>query len=631
MPFLSRTILAILFFLIAYQLSLITHVVHAEGEFDLSYKTRYTIIESGEATVQQDIVLKNQTANFYADKFELKIGSTKVRDVKASDETGALDATSTFENNITTISVKFKQRVIGQDKVLPWKLSYVSNELATKSGQIWEISIPRLAKSTDITDYMVTVSVPRSFGPAAFALPKPLSQLQAANGQEFTYNKDQLLDSGIAMSFGEKQVFSFKLNYYLENKNVTSQNATIALPPDNNYQKIVLEKIDPAPLDIDVDADGNFIAKYKLAAKEEKNITATGYVEVFSKPFRNIYPRLTDAQKSLYTQPQAYWETDSAAIRDKAKEIKDPKNIYDFVSNYLTYNDARVSQPQIERKGAASAYASPKDAICMEFTDLFIAIARAAGIPAREVEGYAYTQNERLRPLSLTINQGDILHAWPEYWDDQLGWVQIDPTWASTSGGLDYFNKLDFNHITFVQRGVSSTKPYPAGSYKPNDQLSQKSVFVEFAKDLPFPTSTPVINLTAKDRIFSGIPLNLSANIKNTGTTSIIGQNLLLSSSKLAIKSPNPIDIDMLPPFASKTYNFKVETAKILKSDSDTLVLSFAQTQISKQIKIEPLYRLVFTQLFIISITSAVLIISIGLTLYKKVVTHTPKPGKLKV
>ena len=59
----------------------------------------------------------------------------------------------------------------------------------------------------------------------------------------------------------------------------------------------------------------------------------------------------------------------------------------------------------------------------MEFTDLFVAIARAAGIPARESVGYAYTTNSRLRPLSLVT---DVLHAWPEYYDaDKKIWVHL--------------------------------------------------------------------------------------------------------------------------------------------------------------------------------------------------------------
>ena len=370
-------------------LSFHTNNVFAQGEFQTDYKVNYETTIEGKTSVTQQIVLKNKTSNYYADKFELKIGSTKVTDVKASDEAGNLDTQVNFDNNITTISVKFNQRVIGEGKTLPWTLQYSSNELATKSGQIWEVSIPRLAKSQDMGSYEATVSVPRLFGAVAFSAPTPQEAKQRSSFQDFIFNKEQLLQSGISMSFGEKQVFSFKLNYFLENNNVTSQINTITLPPDNNYQRIVLENIEPKPIDVVVDDDGNFIAKYKLSPKQQLNITAEGFVEVFSKPFRKITKTLTSGQKEQYIQPQSYWETDNALIKEKANELKTPQKIYDYVSTYLSYNNERLAQSKIERKGAATAIQKPEDSICMEFTDLCIAIARAAKIPAREVEGYA--------------------------------------------------------------------------------------------------------------------------------------------------------------------------------------------------------------------------------------------------
>ncbi len=442
--------------------SLITRPAYAEGEFDTNYNVTYEINQNGQTHVTQNIELINKTANYYAEKFELKIGSVKVKDVTARDNTGPLEVETKFENEVTTVTVKFNQKVIGAGKNLTWTLTYNSDELTTKSGQIWEVSIPKVASSADINNYSATVKIPRSFGPVAFTTPNPKETKQEGQNQDFTFDKDQLINSGIAMSFGGKQVFSFKLAYYLTNDNITSQFEEIALPPDNNYQQMVFRKIDPAPLDVVVDRDGNFLARYKLASKQKITVTVDGDAEVFSKPFRNIDTPLSQQDKEAYTQPQRYWETDNASIKDKANELKSPQAIYDFVSTYLKYNDQRLNSLKLERKGAAAAFLNPADSVCTEFTDLFIAIARAAKIPAREVEGYAYTQNERLKPLSLALNQGDVLHAWPEYWDDKLGWVQVDPTWGSTSGGLNYFEKLDFNHITFVQKGLSSTSPAPA-------------------------------------------------------------------------------------------------------------------------------------------------------------------------
>lgn len=616
MRILARAI--ILFLFIVYALLFTVPVAHAEGEFETDYDVTYTVNTEGKTTVNQQIVLKNKTPNFYADKFELKIGSTKVSDISASDNTGPLKADAKFENNLTTITVGFNQRVIGTGKTLPWSLTYNSDELATKSGQIWEISIPRLARSTNIGKYDAKVIVPRAFGPKAFALPEPTKETLSQQEQTHTFNKDQLLESGIAMSFGEKQIFSFKLNYFLENNNVTSQIKEITLPPDNNYQKIVLEKLEPKPIDVVVDTDGNFVALYKLAAKASLDVTAEGFVEVFHKPFRNLYKMLTTEEKDAYVQPKRYWETDNAFIKEKASELKTPEKIYEFVTDFLSYSQQRLTEPKIVRKGAAAAFSAPSDAVCMEFTDLFIAIARAAGIPSREVTGYAYTQNERLRPLSLALYVGDILHAWPEYWDNEKGWVQIDPTWGSTSGGLDFFNKLDFNHITFTQRGKSSTSPLPPGAFKRSEQQNQKSVFVEFAKDLPKATINPELTLNARSRIISPIPAKITAIVVNNGTSTIYNENLNLLTNILKSKKPLNVQIAILPPFANEKYDFRLSSKNLLATSQDTLVLSYLDSEITKSVSILPIYSLLYSTTTLLAIVLAVIILSLGYFISKK-------------
>ncbi len=626
MRFLARISLLFvaLFLLFTIHSSLFTSAASAAGEFDTNYKVQYDVDEKGLTKVSQEITLRNKTSNFYADKFELKIGSTKVKDVKAQDITGPLETQARFENNVTVIGVKFNQKVIGIGKTLTWNLTYTSDELATKSGQIWEVSIPRLAKSPDITTYVATVSTPTAFGPIAFALPTPITSEKQISRQVFTFSEDQLVQSGISISFGEKQVFAFTLAYHLENNNLTNQTQEIPLPPDNNYQKIVLQTLDPAPLDVAVDRDNNYLARYKLSPGKKLDITASGYVEVFSKPTRNIYSVLSSSDKETYLQNQKYWEIDNSFIKNKAQELKTPQAIYNFVSTYLTYSEDRLKQQKIERKSIPAIIDNPKDSICTEFTDLFIAIARAAGIPAREVEGYAYTQNERLRPLSLALNL-DVLHAWPEYWDDKLGWVQIDPTWGSTSGGLDYFNKLDFNHITFIQRGVSSQYPPPPGSYK-SASAKGKDISMEFADNLPSASATPQLSLLAPANIIAGAPVRITAQIANIGNSAIIGSSLSISSQILkkilTIERPqendNSINIPVLPPFARRDFPFTFTSGNFFSRSQDLIALSYAGAEVSKQVSILPIYSPIFLKSFLLSIAIAIIIISLGLLFYKK-------------
>ncbi len=57
---------------------------------------------------------------------------------------------------------------------------------------------------------------------------------------------------------------------------------------------------------------------------------------------------------------------------------------------------------------------------CLDHAHIFIAAARAWGIPARYVSGYLYTTHQDGHPLAT--------HAWAEALVDYLGWVSFDPS-----------------------------------------------------------------------------------------------------------------------------------------------------------------------------------------------------------
>lgn len=204
-------------------------------------------------------------------------------------------------------------------------------------------------------------------------------------------------------------------------------------------------------------------------------------VKVAGKAKISLHPKkqkLSQREKEQYLKDNAFWQTSNKEIKKLALELKTPYEIYKYVVNNLKYDFQRVALGK-PRMGALDVLKNPSSAVCLEFTDLFIAIARAAGIPAREINGFAYTRNSKERPLSLVK---DVLHAWPEYYDQEIEtWVMVDPTWENTTGGVDYFYTLDFDHFAFVIKGVNSTYPIPAGAYKISNAAT-RDVNVEFAE-----------------------------------------------------------------------------------------------------------------------------------------------------
>ena len=58
-----------------------------------------------------------------------------------------------------------------------------------------------------------------------------------------------------------------------------------------------------------------------------------------------------------------------------------------------------------------------------KFSSAFVILARAAGVPARVVSGWAIEQSEETQTVYLSQ-----LHQWAEVTQEELGWTTIDPT-----------------------------------------------------------------------------------------------------------------------------------------------------------------------------------------------------------
>ena len=74
---------------------------------------------------------------------------------------------------------------------------------------------------------------------------------------------------------------------------------------------------------------------------------------------------------------------------------------------------------------------------CNEHTSLFVALARAAGIPARIVAGVVFSDR-------IAGTGAFYYHAWPEvYLGEQAGWVAVDPTFGQVPA--------DATHVKLVE------------------------------------------------------------------------------------------------------------------------------------------------------------------------------------
>lgn len=544
--------------------------VFSADNFFVSSEVTYDVGADDSAKVHHKITITNEATEIHATDYTLTLSGANISNVVAFDENKDFETEVATSGGNTTVKVLFPDAVVGEGAEREFQIEYVNHAIVTKNGSIREIKIPRLANESTYDSYLVRLKLPSSLGSPAYISPEPDNRLTTSTGTTYYFDKTILNKAGVTAAFGESQIFSFDLTYHLQNPLAISTNMEIALPPDTSFQKVFFNTISPVPDDVKEDADGNWIAIYKLGARERLDVRALGSAQIFSSPWKTGF--LSESEKESNLRPTKYWQSDSAEIKELAAQLKTPRAIYDYVVDTLSYDYNKITQGT-DRLGALGVLNTPKGAICTEFTDLFIAIARAAGIPAREVNGFAYTDNATLQPLSLVA---DVLHAWPEYWDEERSvWVPVDPTWGNTTGGIDYFTYPDMKHFSFVMHGVSPESPIPAGSYKlgPNPQ---KDVFVSLGETPEQINIKPEIFLAQRNTLpFNG--LKLKVNIKNPSGVALYNQNLkLLFDGKAQYEK----DVPIVLPYETRAVEFSIPYGLLGRNTPNEAIVLFGEEKL---------------------------------------------------
>lgn len=597
--------------------------VRAEREFSVDTNVTYNVQGSGNTLVTHNVTLENNLSNIYATTYILSLENIVVADVKAESDNGELYQVETqTDQDKTNIKVTFPDSSVGKGTQRHFKISYTNSTFAVRTGEVWEVSIPRLGDRSNFRDYTLNLIIPKNFGQEAYISPRPLNTQLTDSGFIYTFNKESLTETGISAGFGQFQVFAFNLSYHLENPLSRTASTEIAIPPDTAFQKVYIQKMDPKPSNVRIDEDGNWIAIYELEPRQRIDVAVSGAVQIFAS--YRLFDRPTPENLQNNLKETEYWQVGSNEIQDLARDLKTPEAIYNYVSSSLKYNSSRVKD-NVQRMGALQSLKNPYQAICMEFTDLFIAIARAAGIPAREINGYAYTENPDIEPLGLVA---DVLHSWPEYYDKEKGiWIPIDPTWGSTSG-VDFFNKLDLRHFAFVIHGQSSTLPYPPGSYKLGAN-PQKDVYVSFGQLPQNRVSIPEVTIEP----FRVLPLFSSiynATITNPGPVALYSLYPIVYYDSI---ENSRTQIDVLPPFSKQQIQITIPYSLLGKNTPNTLRVSVnsSSDELITNKKQVILYSLVGVLILISLVTMIILlkIKKISITrFFAKILTHSKNNEK---
>lgn len=231
----------------------------------------------------------------------------------------------------------------------------------------------------------------------------------------------------------------------------SKQNLWIALigdvPP---YQDVLDMVITPENYSVVTDEYGNQFAEFdfsEMPAGSQIQVQIDYHISVNSLSYD-----LSQCQGELpnfFTTSELHVESNNPQIIDLAGELSEGKKsaceqvraFYDHIGNKLVYS-------YNGKNWGAQAALGEMGADCTEYASLMMALSRAAGIPARYIEGL-YTSAEEGQPMAR------MEHAWLEVYLPGIGWTPMDPTLGRSSiTREDYYAAMPPNHI-IVTRGRS--------------------------------------------------------------------------------------------------------------------------------------------------------------------------------
>lgn len=141
-------------------------------------------------------------------------------------------------------------------------------------------------------------------------------------------------------------------------------------------------------------------------------------------------------------------EIDSEArkiVGSEKNEYKKAYLLYGWIRDNISYdwgkyNDILNNRSLKDRFGAINTFETRKG-ICEDYSDLYAAMARAAGLKVRIIVGQGFD------------GSGWTGHAWNEVYITSIGkWIPLDTTWAQAG---NYFNNKGF-YKTHVQQSIAA-------------------------------------------------------------------------------------------------------------------------------------------------------------------------------
>ena len=291
----------------------------------------------------------------------------------------------------------------------------------------------------------------------------PLFILGAVSGAQ-TAPRDPILSSPVSMVLDI--VVTARIDDVLSGSELVAANREAGIPDDTSPtlmvwssdlkthfgQKVRLSKCVPEPSRTNAESEnGNRILMWDLSRELKPGTTLTLHrqYEITNSCFdprtttdrRDMPYRSNDPTVAFYTKSEPYVETGddiSSAARHAVGSETDPlekaRLVFRFVRRHMQY-----AYPPPGGRGASVAMKLGKGD-CGQYADLFVAMCRSVGIPARFAGGFGLTLGG---PDDRQTTVGS--HAWAEFMLPDGRWLPAD---ATNTEDACFGKLLDVTHLT---------------------------------------------------------------------------------------------------------------------------------------------------------------------------------------
>jgi transglutaminase-like putative cysteine protease len=227
---------------------------------------------------------------------------------------------------------------------------------------------------------------------------------------------------------------------------------TVALPRDSEpHQRVLSYDARPAPNRTFNDTHGSQFAVFIIP----RLLAGQQFVASFNATFElrnmdiNIKPSGVGTyagEQDAYLAPTPLADAADPAVVAKARALEAPSgDAFESVWNFYNYIIDAIAYQQLPGEWSASWVIEHGEGGSAELGNVFVALARAAGIPARRVSGWGDPFNSS---ETLTVNR--FAHGWAEFYFTGYGWIPVDPTWGKTHR-FDNLARPDDRHVVMTK------------------------------------------------------------------------------------------------------------------------------------------------------------------------------------